>query len=90
MENTFDKINNVNVGPNINVCIITHKVYRLYIQTSLIRYSQTSLIRAPLVRMPHTPNTLPSNLRYHFLLQWFRNPHVSQSEHILMGTKLFG
>ena len=30
-------------------------------------YSQTSLIRASLIRMPRNPNTLPSNLVYHFL-----------------------
>ena len=30
-------------------------------------YSQTSLIRASLIRMPHNPNTLPGNLFYQFL-----------------------
>ena len=29
--------------------------------------SQTSLIRASLIRMPHNPNTLPGNLFYYFL-----------------------
>ena len=30
-------------------------------------YSQTSLIHASLIRLPHNPNTLPGNLFYHFL-----------------------
>ena len=30
-------------------------------------YSQTLLIRASLIRMPHNPNTVPCNLFYHFL-----------------------
>ena len=36
--------------------------------TSIGVYSETSLIRASLVRMPPNPNRLPGNLRYHFLL----------------------
>ena len=30
-------------------------------------YSQTSLIRASLIRVPHNPTTLPGNLFYRFL-----------------------
>ena len=40
--------------------------------------------------IPHNPNTLPGILFYHFLFTMILYPHVSQSEHILMGTKLFG
>ena len=50
-------------------------------------YSQTSLIRASLIRMPHNPNTVPGNLFYRFL-STDSVIHVSQSEHI-MGTRLF-
>ena len=32
-----------------------------------IPYSQTSLIRASLIRMPHNPSTVPGKLFYHFL-----------------------
>ena len=45
-------------------------------------YSQTFLIRASLIRMPRNPNPLPGRLLFS------SNPHVSQSEHILMGTIL--
>ena len=45
-------------------------------------YSQTSLIRASITRMPHNPNTVPGNF-YHVLFTMFSNPHFSQSEHIL-------
>ena len=31
------------------------------------KYSQTSLFRASLIRMPHNPNTVPGSLFYHFL-----------------------
>ena len=29
--------------------------------------SETMLVRASLIRMPHNPNTLPGNLLYHLL-----------------------
>ena len=32
-------------------------------------YSQTSLIRASLIRMPHNPNTVPGNFSIIFYLQ---------------------
>ena len=50
-------------------------------------YSQTSLIRASLIRMAHNPNTLRTHILY---LQRFSNPHGPQSKHISMGTRLFG
>ena len=57
---------------------------------SLLYYSQTSLIRDSLIRMPHNPNTLPGNLFYFLYDSVIRHPDVSRSEHILMGTKVFG
>ena len=45
-------------------------------------YSQTSLIRASLIRIPHNPNTLPGNLFSHFLfkndsvIRMFHNPNT--------------
>ena len=49
-----------------------------HLYNSKMVYSHTSLIRASLIRILHNPNTVPGNLFYH--LQWFSNPHVSQSE----------
>ena len=44
-----------------------------------------------LIHIPHNPNTLPGTPFYIiFYLQRFSNPHISQTEHILMGTELFG
>ena len=50
-------------------------------------YSQTSLLRPSLIRMPHNPNTLPGNLLpFSVFCFLFSNPHVSQYEHILTGN----
>ena len=39
-----------------------------YIRLQLVYVIETSLIRASLIRMPHTPNTLLGDLLYYFLL----------------------
>ena len=36
-------------------------------ETNTLKYSQTSLIHASLIRMPHNLNTLLGNLFYHFI-----------------------
>ena len=37
------------------------------IQEESLDYTQTALICAALIRMPHNPNTVPGNLFYQFL-----------------------
>ena len=55
---------NTDFPPVVHDWVIKGLIWPIY---CLVIYSQTSLIRASLIRMPHNPNTLPGNLFYHFL-----------------------
>ena len=65
---TCDSVSSIQTPVLMPICqylTIDVQVYPLDISTC---YSQTSLIRASLIIMPHNPNTLPGNLFYHFLI----------------------
>ena len=52
---------------SIDYKALRQPLFLLFIGAVIMIYSQTLLIRASLIRMPHIPNTLPGNLSRHLL-----------------------
>ena len=70
-------------GEGADICHQVSDINRVILM--LTKSSQTSFIRASLIRMPHNPNTVPSNLFYHFLFAM-----IQQSECFTIRTHYNG
>ena len=52
----------------VGLCISACMYVYMYEGMCVGMYSQTSLIRTPLIRMPQNPNTVPGNLCFLFTM----------------------